>query len=146
MTTTAYATAFAGIHGSAVSNERASDKVNAVDLPQGSMLLDPAGAWAVRLQSFSAHVAETLLTILRDNANQMSSGDQPLLRRVQAYDESSAKDSHLTEDIAAGINALDALARKLTQRRYTEISERAMRRSLLSQARHLPLMQRLMIS
>ena len=144
--TTAYATAFAGIHGSAVTHERATETVNAVDLPQGSMLLDPAGAWAVRLQSFTARVSETLLIVLRDHGAQATQGDQPLLRRIQAYDESAAKDASLAEDIDNGVAALDALARKLTQRRYTEVHERAMRRTLLSQARHLPLLQRLLIS
>jgi len=144
-TATAYSNAFAGIHGSASGFDSAQPVVNVIDLPEGCMMMDPNGSWAVRLRSFKAHAAETLLMVLRDNAALSTQSDTPLLRRLQSYDESAQKDAGLAHDIDVGVAALDALAHKLTRRRYTEIMERSMRRSLLTQSQHTPLIRRMMV-
>jgi len=144
-TATAYSNAFAGLQGCANGAEASQPVVNIIDLPEGCMVMDPNGTWAVRLRSFNARITETLLTVLRDNAGMSAQSDTPHLRRLQAYDESAQKDAGLAEDIDTGVAALDALAHKLTRRRYTEIMERTMRRSLLSQSQHTPLIRRMMV-
>jgi hypothetical protein len=144
--TVATVNSFAGIGGNAAAGcEGNLTGLLSSDMPQGCRLMDCKGSWSLRLMSFNAHVSETLLVMLRDATNSSNANDDTHCRRLTSYDEGAAKDASLAEDIDMGIAALDALARKLTQRRYKEISERALRRGLISQLKDHPLMKRLCI-
>jgi hypothetical protein len=131
-----HSTAFAGISGVAFPTEQTSgpgNSVRAVALPNGALLLDPAGRWALRLHKIGAESAHVLLQVLRDLAPAATQQDSTLVRRVAVYDDACSKDSQLATQIRDGMQLLDSLARKLTKRRYLEIEERAMRRNLLMQ-------------
>lgn len=107
------------------------------------VLFDPSGKWAVHLHTLTADRAQTLLQILRDLAPVGTQVDAPLLRRVSAYDEASTKDPLLAAEILRDLSALDQLAFRMSRKRYHEIAERALRRTLLSQMSEYPLMGRL---
>jgi hypothetical protein len=85
-----HSTAFAGLTGAAVPTERTSgpsNSVRAVALPNGALLLDPAGRWALRLHKLPADGAHVLLQIMRDLAPAATQQDGALVRRVAVYDE-----------------------------------------------------------
>lgn len=168
----AYITAFAGINGSTASTVRhdeatppsevvaqpaaARAAIKSVITPVpvkekeserkadvSKVLFDPSGKWAVHLHTLTADRAQTLLQILRDLAPVGTQVDAPLLRRVSAYDEAATKDPLLTGEILRDLGALDNLAFRMSRKRYHEIAERALRRTLLSQMSEHPLMNRL---
>jgi hypothetical protein len=166
----AYITAFAGINGSTASTVRhdevtplskvvaqpaaaraaikpfiapAKEKESERKADVSKVLFDPSGKWAVHLHTLTADRAQTLLQILRDLAPVGTQVDAPLLRRVSAYDEAATKDPLLTGEILRDLGALDNLAFRMSRKRYHEIAERALRRTLLSQMSEHPLMNRL---
>jgi len=141
-----FANSFAGPSGCATGGERATGaarQVRSVALPEGGMLLDPSGRWALRVNNMTAESANVLLQILRDLAPQATQVDSASIRSVAAYDEAISKDPSLARHIRDGIQTVDALAHKLTKRRYVDVDERTMRRTLLSQLAGLPLLDRL---
>lgn len=167
----AHITAFAGINGSTASTVRHDEAATPVSqmaarpapatapaavakatVPAATaerkadtskVLFDPSGKWAVHLHTLTADRAQTLLQILRDLAPVGTQVDAPLLRRVSAYDEASTKDPLLAAEILRDLSALDQLAFRMSRKRYHEIAERALRRTLLSQMSEYPLMGRL---
>lgn len=136
MSQPSHVTAFAGIHGSATSLSRVEPK-------EGSVLLDAAGLWAVRLHILSPEQARTLLQIMRDLSPQGTQLDAPLVRRISAYDEAAANNARFAAEIADGVGKLDRLSRKIGKNVYLALNERPLRRTILTQMDNHPLFQRL---
>lgn len=131
-----HATAFAGIHGSVTALSRPEVK-------ESSVLLDAAGLWAVRLHILSPEQARTLLQVMRDLSPQGTQLDAPLVRRISAYDEAAANNTRFAAEIEDGISKLDQLSRKIGKNVYLALSERPLRRTMLTQMDGHPLFQRL---
>jgi hypothetical protein len=136
MSQPSHVTAFAGIHGSATSLSHVGPK-------EGSVLLDAAGLWAVRLHILSPEQARTLLQVMRDLSPQGTQLDAPLVRRISAYDEAAANNSRFAAEIADGVGKLDRLSRKIGKNVYLALNERPLRRTILTQMDNHPLFQRL---
>ncbi len=108
-----------------------------------NVLLGPDGRWAVRLTHFTPMQAHLLLVMLNDLTPLSSQTEATLTLRLTAYDEAATRDVHLATEIRVGLEALETLARRMTNCGYADIAERRLRRPLLMQLAHLPLMQRL---
>ncbi len=141
-----HSTAFAGITGIAVPTEQTQgpgNSVRSIAMPNGALLLDPAGRWALRLHKIPAESAALLLQVLRDLAPAATQSDSTLVRRVAVYDDACAKDAALIGEIRDAMAMLDSLASKLARQRYLEIVDRAMRRTLINQLSNIALFARL---
>lgn len=145
-----HATVFAGINGtvsaprrlSLVTEERPTQEEE-ISSDYGQTLFDPTGRWAVQLRALPLDKARCLLQILRDLSPMGTQVDGPFLRRVSAYDEAAATSAKLADEILRDLTALDTLAYRMARSTYTDIAERALRRTLLSQMGDRPLMERL---
>lgn len=141
-----HANSFAGIHGAMTASEQApltSTGLRSVTLPEGALLLEPSGRWALRLRHISGEQAQMLLQVLRDLSPPATQIDSSFIRRVAAYDDACATDRRLLGQISDSVVMLDALSQKLTKRRYLQVEERALRRTLLTQLADMPLLERL---
>jgi hypothetical protein len=142
-----HATVFAGINGTVSAPRRLSlvaDDVCASEESEfGQTLFDPTGRWAIQLRALPLDKARCLLQILRDLSPMGTQIDGPFLRRVSAYDEAAATSPKLADEILRDLTALDTLAYRMASSTYTDITERALRRTLLSQMGDRPLMERL---
>jgi hypothetical protein len=143
---TGHANSFAGIHGCMTATERppfTATGLRSVTLPEGALLLEPSGRWALRLRHLPGDTAQMLLQVLRDLSPPATQIDSSFIRRVAAYDDACAHDPTLLNQISEGVCTLDALAIRITKRRYLELEERALRRTLLLQLTDSPLLDRL---
>lgn len=133
--------AFAGLSGSTDHSLR--PVAAPITNTDSNLLVDPHGRWAMRLSLLEADMAHMLIQILRDLAPPATQMESAFIRQVAELDVAARQDHHLVGQVERGLAALDTLARKLTKRRYIDVPERTLRRTLLSQITEQPLMDRL---
>ena len=73
----------------------------------GTLLVDPAGAWAMSLQALNEHAALTLLKMTRDRYPHDRLGDVHYAKVVEDLDQKAAADEALAGLLKDGVAGLD---------------------------------------
>lgn len=74
----------------------------------GTLLVDPAGAWAMSLGALSEHTATTLLKMTRDLYPHDRLGDIHYAKVVEGLDQQAAADEPLAALLKGGVAGLDS--------------------------------------
>lgn len=74
----------------------------------GTMVIDPAGAWAMSLQALDEHTAMTLVRVCREMYPHDRLGDVYYAKVVEGLDQKAAGDKDMAKMLADGVANLDA--------------------------------------
>lgn len=92
-----------------------------VALSGATLLLDPAGAWAIELRSFTEQQARVLLQFVRDLFPHPQIAETYYAQALQPLDDEAGRDAAAKKLLADGIEQLNRLAKAPAGKTYADV-------------------------
>lgn len=103
-----------------------------------TLLLDPAGAWAIELQGFTPEQARVLLQFVRDLFPHPQIAETYYAQALQPLDEEALRNSSTKRLLAGGIDQLNQLVKGRPGKSYADVRDEDARVAAIKQIEHGP--------
>lgn len=103
-----------------------------------TMLVDPAGAWAVELHNLTPAQARVLLEFVRDLFPHPQIAETYYAQAIEPLSEEAGKDAATKKLLANGIEELNRLAKAPAGKTYADVADEDTRVAAIKQIEHAP--------
>lgn len=103
-----------------------------------TMLLDPAGAWAVELNNLTPTQARVLLQLVRDLFPHPQIGEKYYVDAIEPLNGEAGKDGATKKLLASGIEELNRIAKAPAGKTYADVTDEDVRMAAIKRIEHGP--------